>query len=159
MKIIAKKLGRTDRHDWICCIRRDGTRTEAPMPRQGIAPHDLLHYLVESRLAMTDAFLGMVAQGAELNFVMERLHDVKGACAAQAAQAEAVVESLQAQLWSGSFDNEAFHAGLAAACSMRGVPAPELMPDVEAALFRPAQQLGEQWSAQPFHSEMTFVFD
>ena len=51
MKILAKKMGKSDRHDRICCIRADGSVTEALMPRQGMAPHDLLHYLVETRMA------------------------------------------------------------------------------------------------------------
>jgi hypothetical protein len=160
MKILAKKMGKSDRHDRICCIRADGSVTEALMPRQGIAPHDLLHYLVETRMAFVDGFLGMMAKGADISFVMQQSHDMAdGSNFVQAAQAEAMVESLQAQLWSGVFDGDAFHSGLEAACLMRGVPPPEWVTvDIENELFQSATRLSEQWVAQPFHSEMTLVF-
>lgn len=121
------------------------------MPRQGILPHDLVHALVESRLGFSDGFMGLVAKGAEIAFAGQQFHRyIDPANHLQVAQAESVVESLQAQLWSGCFDDEPFHYGVSAACKARGVPAPEFIdvaPKVD--LFDAAVALGASWHAVP----------
>lgn len=48
MRLIATRQGRADRYDQLRCVRRDGSTTGCAMPRQGILPHDLVHYVVES---------------------------------------------------------------------------------------------------------------
>jgi hypothetical protein len=58
MKLIAERLGRNDKLDRLRCIRRDGSETATSMPRQGILPHDLVHYVVESGLGWRHGFLG-----------------------------------------------------------------------------------------------------
>jgi hypothetical protein len=45
MKLIAERLGRND------------SETTTAMPRQGILPHDLVHYVVESGLGWRHGFL------------------------------------------------------------------------------------------------------
>ena len=84
------------------------------MPRQGILPHDLVHYVVESGLGWRHGFLGLIGAGHDIGWTMEQTHDPSNAAnravTDQAIHAEAVVESLQAQLWSGAFD-EALDAG------------------------------------------------
>lgn len=160
MQVVAHKLGPADKLDRFRCVRRDGSQTECAMPRQGILPHDLIHYVVETRLGFEAAFLGMVAAGAELAFAMQQSHELGDpGRLAQAGQAESLVEALQTQLWAGAFDPAAFDEGLSGACTMRGVPLPDLSGmDVEQALFRAAIDLNRDWAALPFHAPMTLEF-
>jgi hypothetical protein len=155
MKLIAERLGRNDKLDRLRCIRRDGSETAAAMPRQGILPHDLVHYVVESGLAWRDGFLGLVAAGADIGFTMQQTHDPANRMTAdQAIHAEAVVESLQAQLWSGSFDEALFLDGVRGACEVRGRGVPALPAGIGSLLFEQALALNARWQQVPFHGAL-----
>lgn len=156
MKLIACKQGKLDKYDLLRCIRRDGTQASASMPRQGILPHDLIHYVVESALGYRHGFLGLVAAGAAIGPLMVDLHDpAKRAVADEASYAESIVESLQAQLWSGGFDGAAFAAGLAGACASRGRGVPDLgAVDVERELFGGVLVLQRRWLEVPWHGSL-----
>lgn len=156
MKMIATKLGKNDKYDHLRCLRLDGSETATVMPRQGLLPHDLIHYVAESALGYRQGFLGLVARGADISFAMAQTHDAANSeLADQASQAEAIVESLQAQMWSGRFDIDMFFAGLEGACSMRGCAAPDLQGvDVEKVLYGGLMALSRQWQALAFHSAL-----
>jgi hypothetical protein len=152
MKLIAQRLGRTDKLDRLRCIRRDGSETFTAMPRQGILPHDLVHYVVESGLVWAHGFLGMIAAGADIGWTMQQTHDPANAVLAdQAIHAEAVVESLQAQLWSGAFDEALFLDGVRSACEVRGRGLPVLPDGIGQTLFEQALALNARWQQVPFH--------
>jgi hypothetical protein len=162
MKLLAERLGRTDKLDRLRCIRRDGSETSTAMPRQGILPHDLLHYVAESALGWRHGFLGMIAAGADIGWTMQQTHDpANGDFADQAIHAEAVVESLQAQLWGGAFDADLFREGVRSACQARGCSVPALDAGAGAALFEQALALNLRWQQVPFHGtlalEMPFL--
>ncbi len=163
MNLIAHKSGAGEKYDRLCCVRDDGTACEVALPRQGILPHDLIHAVIESRLGFNDGFIGLVAKGADIDFAGKEFHRyIDPANRAQVAQAESVVESLQAQLWSDDFDDVAFRDGLATACAMRGVPAPDLSAiDPRTDLFEVVKHLGSQWQNLPPHAkwELRFPFD
>lgn len=156
MNIIAAKLSKIDKYDRFRCIRRDGTETSTVMPRQGILPHDLIHYVVESELHYKNSFLGMIAKGLDIGFTMGLVHDPKNlALEDQAAHAEAIVERLQAQIWNGSFDGEMFHFGLEGACSSRGRPVPDLSGiDVEVRLYGGVMALSRKWLQVSYHGSL-----
>jgi hypothetical protein len=155
MKLIATRGARTDKTDLLRCLRADGSATSTPMPRQGILPHDLIHYAVESTLGWRDAFYGIVAGGADIGWTMERTHDAfRADVADQAIQAEAVVESLQAQLWSGAFDDAMFLEGVRAACAARGRPVPALPDGAGPALFAAVLALDARWRQVPWHGTL-----
>ena len=155
MKLIAERQGRSDKLDRLRCIRRDGSGTATAMPRQGILPHDLVHYVVESGLGWRHGFLGMIAAGFDIGWTMEQTHDpANQAIADQAIHAEAVVESLQAQLWSDAFDEVLFLDGVRSACEARGRSVPALAPGVGAALFEQALALNGRWQQVPFHGTL-----
>lgn len=115
---------------------------------------------VESMLGFRHGFLGLVASGADPRFVMERVHGP--GCAEverEAAQAEAVVEALQTQLWAGGFDDAAFDYGVVTACASRGVGAPAPAGGrCGEALFHQAQALYRRWMAVPPHGSLTLDF-
>ncbi|MGN6512522.1 MAG: hypothetical protein ACTHKZ_02985 [Lysobacteraceae bacterium] len=160
LRMVATRLGPADRHDHLRCERADGSATEVALPRQGALPHDLLHAIVESALGFSDGFIGLVARGADIAFAAEQFRDyIDPARHAQVAQAESVVESLQAQLWSGAFDGEAFAYGVETACAMRGVAAPDFsVCDPRARLFEPAAVLGAAWQALPPRAQWSLEF-
>lgn len=160
MKLIAARQARTDKYDELRCVRRDGSATGCAMPRQGILPHDLIHFVVESMLDWRHAFYGMVAAGADMGFAMEQSHELadcaaKRALADQAIHAEAVVESLQAQLWSAAadpaaFDDAMFLEGVRSACEARGRSTPVLPAGAGRRLFDAVLALDARWKALPW---------
>jgi hypothetical protein len=156
MKLIVTKQGKSDKYDILRCVRRDGTHSSTQMPRQGILPHDLIHYVVESTLRYRHGFLGLVAAGADIQMVMVDVHDPHNrAVADQATHAEALVESLQAQLWSGAFDATAFAEGLEGACAARGRGVPDLAGvDVERQLYGGVLELNQRWQQLAFHGSL-----
>ena len=156
MKLIATKQGKSDKYDSLRCIRNDGSETKTSMPRQGILPHDLIHYVVETALGYEYGFLGLVAKGSDIAFAMEQSHDVQNQkIARQTIHAEAIVESLQAKLWSGDFNIDQFLVGLESACSIRGQNAPDLRsiyPQID--LYDAVLELFERWKQVPFHGHI-----
>jgi hypothetical protein len=160
MKIIAEKGGKADKLDRLRYLRKDGSSTETAMPRQGILPHDLVHYVVETRLGLKHGFTGLVAQGADATFAMESMHDPASEdVAAEAIQVEGIVEALQTQLWSGQFSDDDFIEGVRTACLMREQPAFAFAgPDVGQILFDAALALDAQWQLVPFHGALTVDF-
>lgn len=99
MKLIAEKRSKTDKYDVLRFVRNNGTCTDALMPRQGILPHDLVHFVVESALPLRHGFLSLLARGADAQFVMESVHDhANQHVETEAVQAEAIVEGLQAAM-------------------------------------------------------------
>jgi hypothetical protein len=161
MKLIAEKLGKTDKYDRLRFIRSDGSQSEISMPRQGTLPHDLVHYVVESALPLKHGFLSLVAAGGDARFVMQTAHDSTNvAVETQAVQAEAIVEALQAQLWSGAFNREAFLDGVASASAVRGKPAFDFTSmDPQLGLYDSALALLERWGRVPFYQSMELTFE
>jgi len=163
MKLIAEKRSKTDKYDVLRFVRNNGSCTDALMPRQGILPHDLVHYVVESALPLRHGFLSLLARGADAQFVMESVHDKANPhVETEAVQAEAIVEGLQAQLWSGAFDEQAFLDGAAAACTARNKPPfdfSRLALDLKAALYDRALALHQQWHSAPYYSTLSLEFN
>jgi hypothetical protein len=156
MKLTATKSSPSAKLDLLLCERDNGTQTSVPMPRQGIPPHDLIHYVVESTLGCRHAFLGEVAKGADIAFAMQMSHDLtQAAPSLELTHAEAIVESLQAQLWSGAFDQAMFDEGIASACAARDCAAPVLHDSAGQQLYDAVLALGQRWQALPFHASLT----
>jgi hypothetical protein len=162
MKLIAEKRSSADRYDVLRFVRNNGSCADTLMPRQGILPHDLVHYVVESALPLRHGFLSLLARGADARFVMEAVHDTDNQdVETEAVQAEAIVVGLQAQLWSGAFDQQAFLDGATSACVARNRPPFDFSQaaiDIKAALYDRALALNEKWHAAPYYSTLTLEF-
>jgi hypothetical protein len=160
MKLIAEKRSSKDKYDVLRFIRNNGSTTDSLMPRQGILPHDLIHYVVESALPLRHGFLSQVALGADAQFVMEAVHDIGNAAIhQQAVQVEAVVEGLQTQLWAGSFDLDVFIDAVNGACAARGQPPFNMAGiDVQSSLYGEALALHAAWQDIPFHGSLSLDF-
>jgi hypothetical protein len=160
MKMLARKFGKAERNDLLVCTRADGSTAQVAMPRQGVLPHDLVHWVVESALPFRHGFLSQVADGASIAFD-SGVSYVEGPerHVVESGQVESIVEALQTQLWAGAFDAEALLEGVRLACESRKLPAPAL-PDsgLEALLFEPARELNTQWMQVPPQQAMTLEF-
>lgn len=159
MKLIAEKLGRYAKFDHLRFIRMDGSETNCSMPRQGTLPHDLIHFVVESMLPLKHGFLSLVAAGSDAGFVMQAVHDPTNlAVGTEAAQTESIVEALQTQLWSNTFDNETFLEAVRLSTISRGIEAFDFFDAAPDALYAQARLLLEQWSLLPFHQSLELEF-
>jgi hypothetical protein len=97
----------------------------------------------------------MIAAGADIGPAMEQAHDHGNAgLADQAIQAEGIVESMQAQLWSGAFDAAMFDEGVRTACAGRGCGVPVLAAGCGQALFDAVLALHARWQGIPWYGTL-----
>lgn len=145
--------------DWLECVRQDGSTTRCPMPKQGILPHDLVHYVVESTLELRRGFYGIIAAGVGFpksappwdadEFAIDDL--------TEALQAESLVECFQAEMWNGFQPSENFLEILAVTCQQRHVPG--LTQATVGNLDRVRSQLQhvtQTWEALPIGEALEF---
>lgn len=160
MKLIAEKLGKTDKLDRLGYVREDGSLIACLMPRQGILPHDLIHFVVESELQLKDGFTRLIAQGADAALATQLSHGLAEKMAGtEAIQVEAIVEALQTQLWAGQFSPEDFAEGVRTACLARDQPTFYFGgAHIPACLFEKAGELNTQWAALPYYGSLTLQF-
>lgn len=138
--------------DWMEFIRSDRTITRCPMPKQGILPHDLVHYVVEHTLNMSHGFYGIIATGVGFpksappwdadEFEIDDL--------TEALQAESLVECFQAEMWNGFQPSENFLEILDITCHQRHVSRPAQATDANLHIVRlRLQHFTKTWDALP----------
>ncbi len=137
--------------DSLICVRDDGTETSTTMPRQGILPHDVFHFVVESTLGWRDAFFAQVARGVELDQLAAKRagRKVDWSKWPQALQAESLVECLQAEQWGGAADPKTFQETLVITCRQRHVPAPRVTAEDLARVRHALREFGALWRPLP----------
>ena len=140
---------RDGKHDDLTVERADGPAEKVQNPKQGIIPHDMVHYAIESTLAHR-GFLGLVASGEAAAF------ETQGGESEEAI--ERLVESFQAEMWGGRVPADELLATYALACETRGHPAvPVSEEDVESIRKR-LDELTAQWAAVPVNQSLTVEF-
>ena len=147
MRLIFTKRG--GKHDDLV-VERDGHAAETvTCPKQGIIPHDMVHYAVESTLAHR-GFLSLVADGQSANFA---------AVGGEGEEAvERLVETFQAEMWGGRVPAADILATYEHACEARGhAVAPVSSPDVDAIRAR-LDELAEQWAQLPVNGSIELQF-
>lgn len=116
--------------------RMDGSSFSSTLPHKGPVPHDLVHFVVEGELGFDRGFWGMVAVGND----PEQIADIAKAAGhasakragtpresiVQAIQAERIVESFEAELWSSGSSNDAVRDMARAGCEQSLVQLPAL---------------------------------
>jgi hypothetical protein len=122
-------------------IEREGREPEKiSNPKQGIIPHDMVHYGVESVLSHR-GFLSLVAQGQGAVFA------TVGGESEDAV--ERLVEAFQAEMWGGQVPADELLDAYRLGCEARGHAAvPVSAEDVEEVRQR-LDALTELWSAVP----------
>ena len=141
---------RTGKYDDLL-IERDGHEVErVACPKQGIIPHDMVHYAVESTLAHR-GFLSLVANGQSADFAA-------GIGGESESAVERLVETLQAEMWGGRVPAAELLATYAHACEARGHPVAQVSAgDVEAIRVR-LDELTASWADVPPNSSITVLF-
>lgn len=128
-------------------IERPGRPSETiACPKQGIIPHDMVHYAVESALAHR-GFLSLLTDGQSAGFAT---------AGGQSEEAiERLVETFQAEMWGGRVAAADLLATYEHACGARGhSSAPVSIADVDAIRAR-LDALSAQWAALPANGALT----
>lgn len=136
------------KHDSLLIEREGGPPLRLTAPKQGIIPHEMVHYAVESVL-VGRGFLNIIADGAEPTFAT-------GGGAAEEA-AERLVEVFQAELWGGAVPVEELLATYHHACAARGHAAVPVSADDIAAIRARLAELGTAWAATAVGETLTLT--
>lgn len=137
---------RDGKHDDLLIERADRSSETIRCPKQGIIPHDMVHYAVESTLAHR-GFLSLVSDGYAATFA------TAGADTEEAI--ERLVESFQAEMWGGRVSAADLLATYELACEARGHPsAPIAAADVEGIRAK-LDDLTARWTAVPVNGSLT----
>lgn len=138
MRMIFSKLaGKYDRLQ----IIRDGGGSEVVMqPKQGIIPHDMVHFVVEE--VMRGGFLDLVAGGVRADFS-------KDAIRAEAEPIERLVEVLQAEAWSAPASPAEVIETYRHTCFSRGHEAVPVSEAMVAAMLDRMVELQLAWDSVP----------
>lgn len=129
----------TGKHDRLEVVRTDGRRETIICPKQGIIPHDMVHYAVESVLDRR-GFLRRVHDGEDAAFRM--------AVDADSDAVERLVEVIQGDAWSGGNSPASEMIDLyRVTCTARACPMlPIDAADIDSVRARIAE-LSAQWTA------------
>ncbi len=136
--------GKAGKPDTLTCTRPDGSTTWGRCPGPGL--HDLLHFVVETELALENSFYALVGRGYDISDFA-----VQGAAKAldlpqEAGQTEFVVGLLQTEIASGvPFDD--FVAEVRNACVVANTPPPDFFSSQDVPRIRAAAKaLLARWS-------------
>lgn len=132
--------------DTLSCLRADGSRTWKQL-HPGLVYHDLLHYVVESKLGLRESFFGLLAQGHSIMDyelpAAERPFVIK----VEALVTEHLVALLQLEL-AGQGQDAAPIETLRASCAASGVELPPaITPERMTELRNAGQELAARWKA------------
>jgi hypothetical protein len=136
---------RDGKHDELTISRTDGRTTTIQCPKQGIIPHDMVHFAVESTLARR-GFFALIEEAEDAGY------RVTGGDAEEAV--ERLVECFQAEMWGGRVPAGALLDTYALACDARSHKAVGVSAeDVEAVRSR-LDQLTRRWKEVPLNGSL-----
>ena len=137
--IFTKGSGKYDRLD---ITTSTGPQPAIACPKQGIIPHDMVHFAVESAIE-TCGFLGSIAAGGGSGF--RAWVGAPHQCAI-----ERLVETVQAEAWSGApVPDEDFIALYRVTCQARGDPPHNLDTATLGTIRKHLAERTIQWAAVP----------
>ena len=140
---------RSGKNDELTIVRDGKVAEKVVCPKQGIIPHDMVHYAVESVLAH-HGFLSLVKAGQTAEFT------TSGGDSEEAV--ERLVETLQAEMWGGRVSASDLLATYEHACDVRGHRAAAVSArDIEAVRSR-IDELTLEWGALPLNGALTVRF-
>ena len=152
---------RTDGSVVLKLRRRDGTEDwqKQQGPQALFFPlHDMTHYVVETELAIRDAFYGLVASGWSMEDTTGKGR--RGPLPAPALFVESVVGSLDTERASGSrWTADEFNENTARFAAQSGRPAPRRLTDDELARIRKRRaELFAAWHELPAGRTLELTF-
>lgn len=140
---------RSGKYDELTIVRSDGTAEVIACPKQGIIPHDMVHYAVESVLAHR-GFLSLVEEGQVAAFT------TGGEDSDEAV--ERLVETFQAEMWGGRVSASDLLSTYEHACESRGHRIAAVSPDDVKAIRDRLDELTLQWGVLPQNGALTIRF-
>lgn len=144
-----KFVKRSGKYDELTILRDEGASETIPCPKQGIIPHDIVHYAVESVLAH-GGFLSLLKDGQAADFTA-------GGGDNETA-VERLVEAFQAEMWGGRVSAADLLATYRHACDARGHGSvPISGNDVEAIRVR-LDELTARWAALAVNEGLSLRF-
>ena len=148
MKLIFTKG--SGKHDKMEVIRTGSLTETIDCPKQGIIPHDMVHYAVECVLHKK-GFLGRVLDGEVASFQMSAESESDGV--------ERLVEVFQADVWSGWSSSPSDMLELyQVTCNARQcAPLTVNSDDIEAVRVR-ILELTKQWQSIPIGKSLSLEF-
>lgn len=133
--------------DALLLTRDDGAIERIDCPKQGIIPHDMVHFAVESVLAAR-GFLGRVAAGEDARFTMRAEPESDGV--------ERLVEVVQGDAWSGGATPATEMIDLyRVTCAARNCPPLAIDATSIEAIRDQIRRLTADWAALPIHGTLT----
>ena len=145
MRILFTRLpGKMDR---LTITRADGSTATVDCPKQGMIPHDMVHYAVEKHVT-SQGFLSRVAAGAGLGFA--------DGAAESAEPVERLVEAMQADTWSngGNSNVDELIALYRLSCEARGHAVLPVDAGDIAAIRAEMADLAARWAAVPLNGSL-----
>lgn len=137
MKIVFTKG--SAKHDYMDVYRDHAAVERVECPKQGIIPHDMVHYAVEHTL-QARGFLGRVQEGERAGFQMM--------AEAGSDAVERLVEVFQGDEWSGGTTSPPdMIAMYAMTCQARGCPALEIDEEAIVSVRAAIADLTSRWEA------------
>ena len=147
MKLIFVK--RDGKFDDLTIVRNSGELEEIRCFKQGIIPHEMVHYAVEPVLAHR-GFLSLVKQGKPAVF------GTGGGDSEEAV--ERLVEVFQAEMWGGRVATADFVATYQHACEARGHAVTAITQVEVGAIRAQLDELSRQWSEVAVNDPFTLRF-
>ena len=144
MKLVFTKSGGSNpaRYDRLDILTATGPQPPIDCPKQGIIPHDMVHFAVEAEIA-TLGFLGGIGAGGDSGFAA-------GADDPRLRAIERLVETFQAEAWSGPPVPDAdFIALYHVTCEARGDMLLALDAATISAIRTRIVELTARWQAVP----------
>jgi hypothetical protein len=136
---------RDGKYDDLTIDRTGRDSTTIQCPKQGIIPHDMVHFGVESTLARR-GFLSLLQEADKPGY------EVRGGDAEEAI--ERLVECFQAEMWGGRVPAAELLETYALACEAKSHDAVGVTPeDVEAVRAR-LDDLTGRWAAVPLNGSL-----
>lgn len=150
---------RSGKYDTVELQRGDGRIERLENPKQGLAPHDMIHVLVEQALGLRQGFIGMVLSGLPMAMTDQpRERENAGLYGVEAKQSESLVECVQAAVWdSAPVSFEYFREQASITCAMRGVPSPVLDDEAVRLLVENVRGASEAWRTLPVGESIEFL--
>lgn len=146
MRLTFTKL--SGKYDALTVTRAEGSTEQIRCPKQGMIPHEMVHYAVEQVLAQT-GFLGMVGLGQTPS---ARMAPTDGSEAM-----ERLVEVLQAEVWSGQQAPVDIIALYEQSCAVRGHGPVRIDEATVRALRDEIARLTALWGAVPLMGQLTLL--
>ena len=140
---------RSGKFDDLTIVREAGEPETISCPKQGIIPHDMVHYAVESVLAHR-GFLSLVKDGKTAEFGTE------GGDSEEAI--ERLVEAFQAEMWGVRVPAADLIATYEHACEARGHTVAAISQEDVDAIRDRLDELSDQWTAVAINEALKVRF-